>query len=152
MSDHSPTTHAVPLELPPGATLQAGRFVVQRTLGRGGFGITYAAHDARLGRAVALKELFCDGAIRYGGAVAPPPHAAASFAAAKERFLREASVLARFNHPGIVRVYEVFEEAGTAYLVMDLLDGHTLFDHVLARGGPLTEAEALDVARRCGEA
>ncbi|HEY2815141.1 MAG TPA: serine/threonine-protein kinase [Acidimicrobiales bacterium] len=153
MSEHSsPTTHAVPLELPSGATLQGGRYVVHRTLGRGGFGITYAARDLRLGRAVALKELFCEGAIRYAGVVTPPPHAAEAFAAAKVRFLREASVLARFTHPGIVRVYEVFEESGTAYLVMELLEGQTLYEHVLARGGPWPEVEALDVARRCGDA
>ena len=45
-------------------------------------------------------------------------------------------MLARFTHPGIVRVYEVFEESGTAYLQMELLEGRTLFDHVLSRGGP----------------
>ncbi|HEX2383734.1 MAG TPA: serine/threonine-protein kinase [Acidimicrobiales bacterium] len=153
MSDISPpTTNAAPLELPSGAILQAGRFVVQRTLGRGGFGITYAADDRRLGRPVALKELFCDGAIRHRGVVTPPPHGAEAFAAAKARFLREAAVLARFTHPGIVHVYEVFEEAGTAYLVMELLEGRTLYDHVLARGGPLVESDALDVAHRCGTA
>ncbi|HEY7043779.1 MAG TPA: serine/threonine-protein kinase [Nocardioidaceae bacterium] len=153
MSDLSPsTTNAVPLELPTGAVLQAGRFVVQRTLGRGGFGITYAAHDHRLQRPVALKELFCDGAVRQGGVVTPPSHGVEAFAAAKARFLREASVLARFTHPGIVRVYEVFEEAGTAYLVMELLEGRTLFDHVLKRGGPLTESDTLEVAQRCGDA
>jgi len=47
------------------------------------------------------------------------PTRAEAFAAAKERFLREAAVLARFNHPSVVRIYEVFEEAGTAYLVME---------------------------------
>jgi Protein kinase domain len=153
MSDLSPpTTNALALELPRGATLQSGRFVVQRALGRGGFGITYAAHDHRLQRSVALKELFCDGAVRHGGVVTPPRHGAEAFGAAKARFLREASVLARFTDPGIVRVYEVFEEAGTAYLVMELLEGRTLYDHVLARGGPLSEPDALDVAQRCGDA
>ena len=153
MSDLSPsTTHAVPLELPSGATLQHGRFVVQRTLGRGGFGITYAAQDNRLQIPVALKELFCEGAARHGGVITPPPQGAEAFAASKERFLREAAVLARFEHPGIVRVYEVFEEAGTAYLVMELLEGRTLHEHVLARGGPLSEPDALEVAQRCGDA
>src|SRR5581483_8559125 len=153
MSDlHPPTTHAVPLELPPGATLQGGRYVVERTLGRGGFGITYAAHDGRLERAVALKELFIDGVVRHDGVVVPPPHAAGAFAAAKQRFLREASVLARFTHPGIVRVYEVFEEAGTAYLVMELLEGHTLHEHVVTRGRPLDEPHALAIAQQCAAA
>jgi serine/threonine-protein kinase len=153
MSDLSPpTTNATALELPRGATLLSGRFVVQRTLGRGGFGITYAADDHRLQRRVALKELFCDGAMRYGGVVTPPPSGAEAFEAAKARFLREAAVLARFGHSGIVRVFEVFEESGTAYLVMELLEGHTLYDHVLSRGGPLPEPDALSVAQRCGDA
>jgi serine/threonine-protein kinase len=153
MSDLSPsTTHVVPLELPRGATLHGERFVVQRTLGRGGFGITYAAHDNRLQIPVALKELFCEGSVRNGRAITPPPQGAEAFAASKERFLREAAVLARFEHPGIVRVYEVFEEAGTAYLVMELLEGRTLHEHVLARGGPLPERNALEVAQRCGDA
>src|SRR5581483_9572855 len=147
-----PPTHAVPLELPPGATLQGGRYVVRRMLGRGGFGITYGAEDTRLHRPVALKELFCDGAFRYGGIVTPPAHAADAFEAARARFLREASVLARFTHPGIVRVYEVFEEAGTAYLVMELLEGQTLYEHVVARGAPLQQKQALDVAQQCAEA
>src|SRR5262249_28771878 len=72
--------------------------------------------------------------------------------AAKARFLREAAVLARFGHPGIVRVFEVFEESGTAYLVMELLEGRTLYDHVLARGGPLPESEGVGMAQRCGDA
>jgi Protein kinase domain len=153
MSDlFPPKTNATPLELPRGSTLGSGRFVVQRTLGRGGFGITYAADDHRLQRPVALKELFCDGAVRYGGVVTPPASGAEAFEAAKARFLREAAVLARFGHPGIVRVFEVFEESGTAYLVMELLEGRTLYDHVLARGGPLPEPEALAVAQRCGDA
>src|SRR5581483_8731966 len=72
--------------------------------------------------------------------------------AARARFLREASVLARFTHPGIVRVYEVFEEAGTAYLVMELLEGQTLYEHVVARGAPMQQKQALDVAQQCAEA
>jgi serine/threonine-protein kinase len=147
-----PTTNATPLELPRGSTLRSGRFVVQRTLGRGGFGITYAADDHRLQRPVALKELFCDGAVRHGGVVTPPPRGAEAFEAAKARFLREAAVLARFGHSGIVRVFEVFEESGTAYLVMELLEGRTLYDHLLAIGGPLPEPDALAVAQRCGDA
>ncbi|CAN5208715.1 hypothetical protein BH18ACT4_BH18ACT4_07560 [soil metagenome] len=135
-------------ELPAGTTLHDGRFVVRRVLGRGGFGITYATDDRRLQRGVAVKELFPDPVVRHGLSVLAPAHAAAGFAEAKARFLREATVLARFSHPGIVRVYEVFEEHGTAYLVMELLDGRPLTDMLSERSAPLTEAEALDVAAR----
>ncbi|MEY2402919.1 MAG: non-specific serine/threonine protein kinase [Acidimicrobiaceae bacterium] len=143
---------AAPAELAPGATLHAGRYVIRGVLGRGGVGITYQADDERLQRSVAVKELFPGAAVRVDGRVLPPAHEARAFAEAKARFLREASVLARFTDPGVVRVYEVFEEAGTAYLVMELLDGGSLSDLLVRRRGLLTEAEALDVALRCARA
>jgi hypothetical protein len=140
------------VELPFGATRQDGRYVIRRILGRGGFGITYAADDTRLHREVAIKELCFGGATRVGGVLVPPPHEAEAFAAAKERFLREAAVLARFSHAGVVRIYESFEEAGTAYLVMELLDGRTMHQMLVAQGRPLTESQVLGVAAHCGEA
>src|SRR5436190_17659947 len=145
-------TSAVSTELPFGATRQDGRYVVRRILGRGGFGITYAADDTRLHREVAIKELCFGGVTRIGGVLVPPPHEAEAFAAAKERFLREAAVLARFSHPGVVRIYESFEEAGTAYLVTELLEGRTMHQMLVAQGKPLTESQVLGVAAHCGEA
>jgi serine/threonine-protein kinase len=151
MSETVPSTAALTAELPAGAPLHQGRYVIRRVLGRGGFGITYGADDTRQQRPVAVKELFFGAASRYGARVVPAAHEAEMFAAAKARFLREGAVLARFTHPGIVRVYESFEESGTAYLVMELLDGRTLFDVLRARG-PLPEREVLDIASRCGDA
>lgn len=146
-----PATAAISPELPFGALLQGGRYEIHRKLGRGGFGITYAATDRRLHRDVAIKELCFGAATRVGGRLVPPPHEAEAFAAAKGRFLREAAVLARFSHPNVVRIYEVFEEADTAYLVMELLDGRTLYRQV-TDGGALPEANVLEIAARCGDA
>ena len=146
-----PTTAAISPELPFGAVLHGGRYEIHRKLGRGGFGITYAATDRRLHRDVAVKELCFGAATRVGGRLVAPPHEAEAFAAAKARFLREAAVLARFSHPNVVRIYEVFEEAGTAYLVMELLEGRTLYRR-LTDGGPLPEADVLEIAARCGDA
>jgi serine/threonine-protein kinase len=115
-----------------GAALHGGRFRVVRTLGRGGFGTTYEAHDERLHRRVALKEL--------------PP------ASAKDRIMREARILARFSHPGIVRIFEVFEERQAVYLVMELLEGRTLAEVAAERGTPLSGAEVVDVVSRVGGA
>lgn len=139
-------------ELAEGTRLSAGRYQILRVIGRGGFGITYDAGDRRLQRRVAMKELFPESAVRHGSLVLTPPHARAEFRAARERFLREARVLARFTHPGIVRVYEVFEEHGTAYLVMELLEGRTLIDLLQGRGHPLPEVDVLDVAGRVAAA
>ena len=81
-----------------------------------------------------------------------PPDGRDAFALAKDRFLREARVLARFSHPGIVHVFEVFEEHGTAYLVLELLDGETLSQVLRTKGTPFSERAALDVAARVGGA
>ncbi|MGH9118644.1 MAG: serine/threonine-protein kinase [Acidimicrobiales bacterium] len=140
-------------ELPPGSTLWGGRFLLRGVLGRGGFGITYEAFDHRLERAVAVKELFPTPALRRGRDVVAPAHATELFAEARGRFLREAAVLARFSHPGIVRVYEVGEENDTAYLVMELLDGRSLATLQAARGGaPFAEPDVLRIASSCGQA
>lgn len=146
------TALAAPAELAPGVELSDGRFAVRRVLGRGGFGITYEVDDRRLQRRVAIKELFPDSAVRHGSMVLTPPHARTSFAQARERFLGEARVLARFSHPGIVRVFEVFEEHNTAYLVMELLEGRTLSGLLRKRDAPFNEGEVLDVAARVGSA
>lgn len=131
-----PGQPVLPLQL---RSLQDGRYVVRRVLGRGGFGITFECVDTRLQRLVAVKAL------------APVDHRV-DIVEAKQRFLREATVLARFTHPGIVRVYEVFEEGDVACLVMELLDGPTLADVVDGQAAPLTEADALDIGTRCADA
>ena len=143
---------AAPAELATGEALADGRFVIRSVLGRGGFGITYAVGDERLQRLVAIKELFPESAVRHGSMVLTPPHARLVFRDARTRFLGEARVLARFSHPGIVRVFEVFEEHGTAYLVMELLEGRTLSALLRERRVPLTEPQLLDVAARVGGA
>lgn len=132
--------------LPAGTLLSEGRYELGAPLGRGGFGVTYAATDTRLQRPVAIKELLPEGARRAGTEVRLPEAAHPSFAAARTRFLREATTLARFGHPNIVRIFGVFEENGTAYLVLEHLVGRTLGAELRARRGPLTEPEALEVA------
>ena len=142
---------AAPAELAEGAILD-GRYEVRRVIGRGGFGITYEVNDQRLERAVAIKELFPPSAVRHGSMVLAAPRDREAFGEARERFLREARVLARFTQSGIVHVYEVFEAHNTAYLVMELLSGRTLSDLQRARGGPFTADEVLDVAARVAAA
>ncbi|MBB6098649.1 hypothetical protein HNR42_002084 [Deinobacterium chartae] len=134
------------VQLPAGTALAAGRYVLEATLGQGGFGITYRARDTLLGRPVAVKELFPDGSSRVGTGVIPPGSLGpGGFREARERFLDEARTLARFDHPGIVRVWDAFEGGGTAYLAMEFLEGETLGGR-LARG-PLRPEEGLSVAR-----
>src|SRR4051794_21016012 len=92
---------------PSGATL-LGRYKVHRSLGKGGFGEVYLAHDKQLERMVALK-------VTQPGSDRP--------AAGADESLREARKLARLNHPGIVTVYDVVVQDGHVYIVSDYLEG-----------------------------
>ena len=128
--------------LPPGTLLAGGKYRLDRVLGQGGFGITYVAAQTQLGSTVAIKELFPSGSTRQGGRFVLPPAGTdpAGWAQAKQDFTAEGRTVARFNHPDIVRVMDLFEENGTAYLVMEFLEGRTLGKTIEERG-PLPPAE-----------
>lgn len=136
----------------PAGTVLAGKYAIQGVLGKpGGFGITYLAEDVTLGTPVAVKELFPRAlACRAGdGATVQPSTRDAEplLSKARERFLEEARLLARFRHPNIVRVRDFFEALGTAYLVMDYLDGMTLSAYLERHGQRLPWETALQLAK-----
>jgi serine/threonine protein kinase len=118
----------------------ASRFRIEGVLGRGGSGITYRALDLTLNRTIALKELFPSGAVRVREFVHPGSINAGAFRDARERVVFEARLLAQFDSPSIVRVYDIIESAGTAYVVMELLEAPTLAER-LGTVGTLSEAE-----------
>jgi eukaryotic-like serine/threonine-protein kinase len=111
-------------------TLADGRYQLGPILGSGGMGLVRRASDGVLEREVAVK-LLADN-------LAADPDA-------RERFLREARAAARITDPHVVAVYDVGEEAGRPYLVMELVDGPSLAD-VLRSDGPLPPAAVLDIA------
>ena len=140
-----------PLALPAGTRLNNGSFSTGRVLGQGGFGITYKGNDINLARLVAIKELFPDGSRRQGKTVLPPSTvSAAEWDITRREFIEEARTVARFAHPGIVNVYFVWEENGTAYLSMEFLDGGSAGD--LVNKGKLNEGEAVSIIERVAEA
>ena len=106
-----------------------GRYRVTRTLGQGGMGVVYAAHDDRLDRDVAIKVVRPE-------IVADP--------VAFERFRREARAAARVSHPHICALYELDEDGGQPFLVMELLQGESLAARL--ERGPLPVAEAIAAA------
>ncbi len=135
--------------LQPNTTLQGGIYRIERVLGQGGFGITYLAVQTSLNRYVAIKELFIGGegqAIndRRGNQVVVTNSAnQQSFNQQREKFKKEALRLANLKHPNLVKVHELFEENGTAYYVMDYIDGESLRTK-LNREGRLSEGVVMN--------
>src|SRR6267143_1389218 len=130
-----------PNALPAGHALQEYR--IEKVLGVGGFGLTYLALDENLHLKVAVKEyLPADIALRAPDrSIAPrSDETAEMFGWGKRRFLDESRTLASFRHPNIVRVMRFFEAHGTAYMVMEFVQGAPLPDWISTRR-PLAEAQ-----------
>jgi WD40 repeat protein len=108
--------------------------------------------DNLLSRPVAIKELFPEGCQRNGTTVQPTRITPSDFSSMKQKFLDEARLLASLNHPGIVKVYDFFEENNTAYMVMEYLRGKSLAKLVEERGGALGEQEAVGYILKVCEA
>ncbi|WP_299427094.1 serine/threonine-protein kinase [uncultured Shimia sp.] len=126
--------------LPAGTELLRGQYRITRSLGQGGFGLTYLARDS-LNRVVVIKECFPEQIChRVGAQVVPSgPESAPFFASVLEQFQAEAHQLAELDHPRIVGVHQTFAENGTAYTAMDFVEGvdlHELVDHAPGRLTP----------------
>ena len=137
--------------LPAGHTLQHGRFTVGRVLGEGGFGITYKGAHRVLGNLVAIKEYFPDHAQRVGTAVSVPAGQQVAFVRERGGLLKEAQVLFSLRAPGIVQVYDAFQENGTAYIVMEYLEGQTLEERI-RQAGRIPADEVQRLAQMLGQA
>ncbi len=129
------------MSLSAGARL--GAYEILSLLGAGGMGEVYKARDTRLDRTVAIKVL---------------PDTLAADPQFRERFDREARAISQLTHPHICTLYDVSEHQGTAFLVMEYLDGETLADRLAKGALPLDQAlqtaieiaSALETAHRAG--
>jgi hypothetical protein len=111
--------------------LVSGRYRLQEPIGRGAMGIVWRGRDELLDREVAVKEV----------------RAAAENDSIYQRTLREAKAAARLNHPGVVTVFDVVEEDGSPWIVMELVHARSL-DRLIAEDGPLRPLQAAQVGEQ----
>ena len=129
-----------PLALPVGTAV--GPFVIEAVLGSGGFGITYLARHQSLNKRFALKEYFpYQFCVRDSTRVVPGVTAAKEYTWGLDRFLKEAQALAKFNHPAIVDVSDIFTLNNTAYMVLAYEQAPSLSRWLDTLGRPVQQDE-----------
>ena len=147
------------------AILCNGKYKIERVLGQGGFGITYLAKqkvsvagalgtiDAEI--EVTIKEFFmkelCNRDEASSMVTVPSTGSAVLVEKFRQKFIKEAKNISKLTHPHIIKVLDVFEENGTAYYVMEYIDGGSLSD-LIEKKGSLSEEETLKYTRQIASA
>lgn len=147
------------------AILCNGKYKIERVLGQGGFGITYLAKqkvsvagalgtiDAEI--EVTIKEFFmkelCNRDEASSMVTVPSTGSAELVEKFRQKFIKEAKNISKLTHPHIIKVLDVFEENGTAYYVMEYIDGGSLSD-LIEKNGSLSEDETLKYTRQIASA
>ncbi len=143
------------MQLSSSTLLQGGKYRIEKVLGQGGFGITYLAVQVGLEREVAIKEFFmkehCERDATTSHVTIPTSNNRDLVARFRQKFIKEAQTIARLNHPHIIRIYDIFEENGTAYYVMEYHNNGSLSE-LVKQHGSLSEAEALRYIREVADA
>lgn len=138
-----------------GDTLRHDTYRIEKSIGQGGFGITYLAIDTFLDKKVAIKEFFpkdyCNRDTDTGYVSVGTSSKGEFVSNLKKKFIKEARNIAKQDHKGIVKIHAAFEENNTAYYVMDFIEGDNLSEKV-RREGPLPPKEALRYIMMVGEA
>lgn len=126
--------------------LSGGKYRIVRFISAGGFGCTYEAVHTLMNTRVAIKEFFpkdfCNRDENTSQVSVGTKSQVELVGRLKKQFLREAKVLFDMKHPSVVRVIDFFEENGTAYYVMDYIDGPSL-EQILKENGPMPEPQAV---------
>lgn len=138
--------------LPIGTLLQ-NKYKILKILGSGGFGITYLAIHTLLGKEVAIKEFF-PSSLCYRSSLSNDVKILRNEQASlKERllnkFMKEAKNIAKLNHPNIIKIMDVFKQNGTAYYIMEYIEGIPL-NSLIKSYGKLTENKALRYFNQIG--
>jgi serine/threonine protein kinase len=135
--------------LPIGTPLQMGKYRIDRYLSSGGFGNTYVITNVQFEEQFAMKEFFMKGINERNddntsisvSNIDNHVH----FEQQREKFKKEARRLRKLNNRHIVHVHDLFDENGTTYYVMDLIDGQSVSSIMKQTGSPLSEQKALDI-------
>lgn len=133
-------------ELSSGTMLCGGKYVIEKKIGAGGFGITYLARHTTLDRKYAIKEFFMSGYNVRNNAtnhVSLQGIEAKDFDKVRQNFINEARTLAQLNNEAIVKVIDIFDENGTSYMVMPFVEGTTL-QSMVEKDGPMEYAMAVN--------
>ena len=141
--------------LPEGTFLQKGKYKITRFIGSGGFGCTYEAYHVMLEKKVAIKEFFvkdfCNRDETISQISIGTQNKIELVEKLKKKFINEARALSVLHHPNIVSVTDVFEENGTAYFVMDYIDGSSLSE-IIEQKKVLSEDQAIKYILQVAEA
>ena len=142
--------------LQPNTTLQGGKYKIERVLGQGGFGNTYVGYNTEFEETVAIKEFFMKGVTERNETTSVVSVSNADnvqqFEEQREKFKKEARRLRKLKNEHIVKVHDLFEENGTAYYVMDFIDGESLAERMKKTDHPFTEAEVRSILLQILEA
>ena len=143
------------MHLPNNTLLQGGKYKIVRFISSGGFGCTYEAEHILLKKRVAIKEFFVKDFCNRDETTSQISVGITSKTALvnklKSKFIAEAQSLCSLEHPNIVHVFDVFEENGTAYYVMDYIDGLSLND-LVKNNGPMAEQKAVGYIMQVADA
>ena len=138
-----------PNALPP-HTILNGEYIVGKAIGHGGFGITYIGWNLKDNNKIAIKEFMPDGVVaRATGSTVVSVFTGdkkENFRFGLEKFLDEARMIYKYNNnPYIISVYDLFEENGTAYYVMEYLNGMDLKKYLAKKGGKISFEEVMNI-------
>ena len=141
--------------LKPNGLLQGGKYKIVRFLSNGGFGNTYEGVHTMMDTRVAIKEffpkMFCNRDENTSHVTVATQGNRELVEKLRKKFNEEAKAVFQMNHPNIVRVLDIFDENGTAYYVMEYIDGKSL-NEITKERGALSEAEAVGYIRQVADA
>lgn len=130
-------------------TILRGIYRIEKQLATGGFGNTYIAINTEFDERVAIKEFFIKGKTERDETTSSVSVSNVEnmqeFEEQRDKFKKEARRIRKLNNKHIIRVYDLFEENGTAYYVMDYIDGESLADRLKHKNCPMSEQEVLQI-------